>query len=92
MSILAGAHWRMCGGNPRLHTQPRSLWRTSMAKHRGPWEEQIGGGPAVWIARSFGVTVLLHLRQTHSGCHSRVTPCGGLGVLATMHLVRGGLG
>ena len=46
--------------------------RTSTAKRRGPWKEQIGGGPAVWVARSFGVTVLLHLRQTHSGCHSRV--------------------
>ena len=27
-----GSHWRMCGGDPRLHTQPRSLWRRSMAK------------------------------------------------------------
>ena len=72
MLIRVGSHWRMCGGSPRLHTQPRSLWRTSMARRRGPWKGQIGGGSSVSIVRSFGVTAVLHRRQTHSGCHSLV--------------------
>ena len=68
----AGSHWRMCGGDPRLHTQPRSLWRRSMAKRRGPWKGQTGEGSAASIEKSFGVTAVLHRRHTHSGCHSLV--------------------
>ena len=67
--IRVGSHSRMCGGSPRLHTQTRSLWRTSMARRRGPWKGQIGGGTSMSIVRSFGVTAVLHRRQTHSACH-----------------------
>ena len=41
-----------------------------MARRRGPWRGQIGGGTSMSIGRSFGVTAVLHRRQTHSGCHS----------------------
>ena len=43
-----------------------------MARRRGPWKGQIGGGSSVSIVRSFGVTAVLHRRPTHSGCHSLV--------------------
>ena len=43
-----------------------------MAKRRGPWKGQIGGGSAASIVTSFGVAAVLHRRHTHSGCHSFV--------------------
>ena len=86
--MRAGVHGRICGGDPRAHTQPRLPSRRSNARSRVPWAGHTGGSGMFCIAGGAS-----HQRWCCSGgksiqestsyhaCGERVpSACGGLAV------------
>ena len=54
---------------PRMQAQPRSRRGKSMTKVLGPCWLHMGRGGRFWKRSCCGSIVVLHLKQTHSGCH-----------------------